>query len=175
MKNNTSEPSIDNGDGLDEATNREIENNEALQTQAHSAAIPVVKQPLPKRLAALCAFFAIASISGLIAKQGELFCILTIIMVIAILGRQRTAMFFLQGYTVLQLALVSMLPVYLYDPENLLVGNPSTFKLGELQTKIPDFVIFGIIIVLAMVQVWIAFTPKVKAYFNTKINMNIMS
>ena len=96
-------------------------------------------------------------------------------MVIAILGRQRTAMYFLQVYTVLQLALVSMLPVYLYDPGNLLVGNPSTFKLGELQAKVPDYVIFGIIIVLAMVQVWIAFTPKVRAYFNTKINMNIMS
>lgn len=175
MKNDTSDPSIDNGDDLDAVTNGEIDKDEALQTQAKSAAIPVLKHALPKRLAALCAFFAIASISGLIAKQGELFCILTIIMVIAILGRQRTAMYFLQGYTVLQLALVSMLPVYLYDPDNLLVGNPSTFKLGELQTKVPDFVIFGIIIVLAMVQVWVAFTPKVKAYFNTKINMNIMS
>ncbi|QFU25208.1 hypothetical protein FM038_005510 [Shewanella eurypsychrophilus] len=134
-----------------------------------------MKQPLPKRLAALCAFFAIASFSGIYAQQGELFCILTLIMVVAILGRQRTAMFFLQGYTVLQLALVSMLPVLLHDPDNLLVGKPSTFQLGELQAKVPDFVIFGIIILLAIVQVWIAFTPKVKAYFNTKINMNIMS
>ncbi|MEI6860496.1 MAG: hypothetical protein V5788_12180 [Shewanella sp.] len=135
----------------------------------------MVKQPMPKRLTALCTFLVISSISGLIAKQGELFCILTIIMVIAILGRQRTAMYFLRGYTSLQLILVSMLPVYLYDPNNLLVGNPSTFKLGQLQAKIPDFIIFSILIFLAIVQVWIAFTPKVKGYFNTKINMNIMS
>ncbi|BAJ00872.1 hypothetical protein SHVI106290_01825 [Shewanella violacea] len=148
---------------------------DGVQVEKSVAESQVVKAPLPKRLAALCAFFTIASISGLIAKQGELFCILTIIMVIAILGRQRTAMYFLQVYTVLQLALVSMLPIYLYDPGNLLVGNPSTFKLGELQAKVPDYVIFGIIIALAIVQVWIAFTPKVRAYFNTKINMNIMS
>lgn len=174
MEKKTSDPSIDNRNDLGEATNRENENGEALQTQTNSAAIPVVNQPLPKRLAALCAFFTIASISGLIANQGELFCILTIIMVIAILGRQRTAMYFLQGYTALQLALVSMLPVYLYDPDNLLVGNPSTFKIGDLQTKVPDFVIFGIIIVLAIIQVWVAFTPKVKAYFNTKDRKSVV-
>gem|GEM_PF-934591 len=143
---------------------------------AENAVMPkMVKSKLPKRLAVLCALLAIASISGIIAKQGVLFCIITLLMVVAILGRQRTAMYMLQGYTLLQLALVSMLPVILYDPGNLVVGNPSNFQIGELQGKVPDYIIFALLILFAMLQLWIAFTPKVKAYFNTKINMNIMS
>ncbi len=176
MKNKIADASIDNNDVIERTitdSNNVIDNT--LQTQANSAVIPVVKQPIPKRLAALCIFFVILSISGLVVKLGELFCILTIIMVVAILGRQRTSMYFLRGYTVLQLALISMLPVYLYDPNNLLIENPLTFKLGQLQAEIPNFVIFSILIILAIVQVWIAFTPKIKDYFNTKINMNIIS
>jgi len=155
---------------------------EATEAKKQSTAAPEskvtakpVKSKLPKRLAALCALLAIASISGIIAKQGVLFCIITLLMVVAILGRQRTAMYMLQGYTLIQLALVSMLPVILYDPGNLVVGNPSSFQIGELQGKIPDYVIFALLILFSMLQVWIAFTPKVKAYFNTKVNMNIMS
>lgn len=173
MENKTLDTAHTCQDNPDGATTPESDNSQPSQIKAKQA--EVVKSPLPKRLAALCAFFTIASISGIYAQQGELFCILTLIMVIAILGRQRTAMFFLQGYTVLQLALVSILPVFLYDPDNLLVGNPSTFQLGDIQAKVPDFIIFGLLIVLAMLQVWVAFTPKVKAYFKTKINMNIMS
>ncbi len=143
--------------------------------KASAAELAKSKAKLPKRLLALCFFFAIASISGIVAKQGVLFCVLTLMMVVAILGRQRTAMYMLQGYTVIQLGLVSMLPVILYDPDNLVVGNPSIFRLGELEAKVPDYIIFAILILLSMLQVWIAFTPKVKAYFNSKINMNIMS
>ncbi|MEC4726687.1 hypothetical protein HWQ46_14130 [Shewanella sp. D64] len=133
------------------------------------------KTKLPKRLAALCLFFTVASISGIIAKQGVLFCILTLLMVVAILGRQRSAMYMLQGYTVIQLGLISMLPIILYDPDNLVVGNPSLFKLGGFEGTVPDYLIFAILILLSMLQVWIAFTPKVKAYFNSKINLNIMN
>ncbi|MFT5704205.1 MAG: hypothetical protein ACI8SK_000147 [Shewanella sp.] len=134
-----------------------------------------VKTKLPKRLAALCLFFTVASISGIVAKQGVLFCILTLLMVVAILGRQRTAMYMLQAYTVIQLGLISMLPVILYDPDNLVVGNPSIFKLGGFEGKVPDYLIFALLILLSMLQVWIAFTPKVRAYFNSKINLNIMN
>ncbi len=153
---------------------REIRAQDITAAESKVAATKV-KPKLPKRLAALCALLAIASISGIVAKQGVLFCILTLLMVVAVLGRQRTAMYMLQGYTLIQLLLVSMLPVILYDPGNLVVGNPSTFQIGELQGKLPDYIIFALLILLSMLQVWIAFTPKVKAYFNTKVNMNIMS
>ena len=133
------------------------------------------KIKLPKRLAALCIFFTIASISGIFAKQGVLFCILTLLMVVAILGRQKTAMYMLQAYTVIQLGLICILPIILYEPDNLIVGNPSIFKLGELEAKVPDYIIFALLILLAMLQVWISFTPKVKSYFNSKVNFNIMN
>ncbi|QYK00686.1 hypothetical protein [Shewanella psychrotolerans] len=132
-----------------------------------------VKTKLPKRLLALLLFLSIASISGIVAKQGVLFCILTLLMVVAVLGRQKAGLYMLRGYTVVQLGLVSLLPVILYDPDNLLV-SPSTFQIGEWQGQIPDYIVFSVLILLSILQVWIAFTPKVKAYCYIKTNMNIM-
>jgi hypothetical protein len=94
-------------------------------------------------------------------------------MVLAVLGRQKAGLYMLRGYTVIQLLLVSLLPMILYDPGNLLAG-PSTFQLGEWQGKVPDYLVFSLLILLSIVQVWIAFTAKVKAYCHIKTNMNIM-
>ncbi|MCG9695906.1 hypothetical protein [Shewanella sp. Isolate11] len=128
---------------------------------------------LPKRLIALMLFLSIASISGLMANQGVLLCVLTLLMVIAVLGRQRAGLYLLRGYTIAQLGLISLLPVILYDPDNLVAG-PSSYHLGQWQAKIPDSLVFAVLIIIAMVQVWIAFTAKVSAYCDTKNNMNIM-
>lgn len=133
-----------------------------------------VKQAMPKRLIALLLFLAVASISGLIANQGVLFCVLTLFIVVAVAGKQKTGLLMLRLYTVLQLMLVSMLPVMLHDPDNLASG-PSSFDLGAWQGKLPDWLVFSVLIIIAVVQVWIAFTPKVSAYCSTKVNMNIMS
>ncbi|MCG9723406.1 hypothetical protein [Shewanella sp. Isolate7] len=132
-----------------------------------------IKARLPKRLLAMLLLLTLASVSGLMAKQGVLFCMLTLLMVIAVLGRQKAGLYMLRGYTIIQLALVSLLPVILYDPDNLVAG-PSTFHLGDWQGKLPDWLVFTVLILLALVQVWIAFTPKVKAYCHIKNSMNIM-
>ncbi|MCL1090547.1 hypothetical protein L2744_13305 [Shewanella profunda] len=129
---------------------------------------------LPKRLIALLLLYVAASVSGLIAKQGVLLCLLTLFMVVAIIGRQKAGLIMLRGYTLVQLALVSMLPVMLYDPDNLVVG-PTTVHLGEWQGKLPDYVIFIALIALSLIQVWIAFNGKVKAWFKPKLNLNIMN
>ncbi|MEZ9821621.1 hypothetical protein AB4238_13505 [Shewanella sp. 10N.286.45.A1] len=129
---------------------------------------------MPKRLIALLAFLVIISVSGLLAKQGVLFCILTLFMVLAIIGRQKAALIMLRVYTSLQLAIVSILPVVLYDPENLAASGPSSFAIGSFKAQVPDWIIFSILIVLAIVQVWIAFNRKVSLYFNREVNLNIM-
>ena len=134
----------------------------------------MMSQRLPKRLIALLIVYTAASISGLVAKQGVLFCLLTLFMVIAIIGRQKAALIMLRGYTLVQLGLISMLPVIMYDPDNLIVG-PTTVYLGEWQSKLPDYVIFIALIVLSLLQVWVAFDKKVKAWFKPKLNLNIMS
>lgn len=131
------------------------------------------KTKLPKRLLALLLFLSIASISGLLAKQGVLFCILTLLMVVAVFGRQKAGLYMLRGYTVVQLGLVCLLPVILYDPGNLVAG-PSTFQFGAWEGQIPDYIVFSLLILLSILQVWIAFSPKVKAYCHIKTNMNIM-
>ncbi|MGI2066394.1 hypothetical protein [Shewanella sp. MF08487] len=134
----------------------------------------MMSQRLPKRLIALLIVYTAASISGLVAKQGVLFCLLTLFMVIAIIGRQKAALIMLRGYTLVQLGLISMLPVIMYDPDNLIVG-PTTVYLGEWQSKLPDYVIFIALIILSLLQVWVAFDKKVKAWFKPKLNLNIMS
>ena len=140
------------------------------ETQLQGATKPV----LAKRLIALMVFFTVISISGLIAKQGVLFCILTLLMVLAVFGRQRSALYLLRLYTLSQLALVSLLPVFLYDPDNLVVG-PTQVDLGLLQLTLPDWIIFSVLISLALLQVWVSFDAKVKAWFKPRMNFNIMS
>ncbi|SIQ59168.1 hypothetical protein SAMN05421840_102271 [Shewanella morhuae] len=146
-------------------------------SEQESTTIPqastMMSQRLPKRLIALLLVYTAASISGLVAKQGVLFCLLTLFMVIAIIGRQKAALIMLRGYTLVQLGLISMLPVIMYDPDNLIVG-PTTVYLGEWQSKLPDYVIFIALIILSLLQVWIAFDKKVKAWFKPKLNLNIM-
>jgi hypothetical protein len=146
------------------------EQESAIPTPEANAAM---SQRLPKRLIALLLVYVVASVSGLIAKQGVLFCLLTLLMVIAIIGRQKAGLIMLRGYTVVQLGLISMLPVIMYDPGNLVVG-PTTVYLGEWQGKLPDYVIFIALIVLSLLQVWLAFDKKVKAWFKPKLNLNIM-
>ena len=147
-------------------------------SEQESTTIPqasaMMSQRLPKRLIALLIVYTAASISGLVAKQGVLFCLLTLFMVIAIIGRQKAALIMLRGYTLVQLGLISMLPVIMYDPDNLIVG-PTTVYLGEWQSRLPDYVIFIALIVLSLLQVWVAFDKKVKAWFKPKLNLNIMS
>lgn len=147
------------------------EQESAIPTPKADAA---VSSRLPKRLVALLLVYVVASLSGLVAKQGVLFCLLTLLMVIAIIGRQKAALIMLRGYTVVQLGLISMLPVIMYDPGNLVVG-PTTVHLGEWQGKLPDYVIFIALIILSLLQVWVAFDKKVKAWFKPKLNLNIMS
>lgn len=135
---------------------------------------PLTQAHLPKRLIALLLLYVAASVSGLIAKQGVLFCLLTLLMVLGIVGRQKAGLIMLRGYTLVQLALVSMLPMILYDPDNLVAG-PTTVHLGQWQGKFPDYVILIVLIILSLLQVWIAFDKKVKAWFKPKLNLNIMN
>lgn len=129
---------------------------------------------MPKRLIVLLVFLVIISVSGLLAQQGVLFCILTLFMVLAIIGRQKAALIMLRVYTSLQLVIVSLLPLVLYDPKNLAASGPSSFSIGSFHAQVPDWIVFSILILLAIVQVWIAFNRKVRQYFNREINLNIM-
>jgi hypothetical protein len=145
----------------------------SIDSEQESSAV-VKKTVLPKRLIALMLFFTITSISGLVAKQGVLFCLLTLLMVLAVFGRQRTALYLLRAYTFIQLVIVCLLPAFFYDPGNLVAG-PTSFALGPLTITLPDWIIFSLLIVFAGAQVWVSLNAKVKAWFKPKINLNIMS
>ncbi|WP_259394877.1 hypothetical protein [Shewanella sp. SR44-3] len=181
MKPESTSPRATDSDSASSADNN-LNSTAAALTTATAAQLSTLEQQaasqpkpvLAKRLIALMVFFTVISVSGLIAKQGVLFCILTLLMVLAVFGRQRSALYLLRLYTISQLALVSALPVLLYDPDNLIVG-PTLVDLGLLQLKLPDWMIFSILISLALLQVWVSFDAKVKAWFKPRMNFNIMS
>ncbi|GIU41865.1 membrane protein [Shewanella sairae] len=129
---------------------------------------------MPKRLIALLVFLVVISISGLMAKQGVLFCILTLFMVLAIIGKQKAGLIMLRVYTSLQLAIASALPIMLHDPDNMVPSEPSSYGIGSFSMQLPDWLVFAVLIILSFVQVWIAFTPKVSRYFSRALNLNIM-
>ncbi|MCL1141932.1 hypothetical protein [Shewanella gaetbuli] len=137
------------------------------------------KAILPKRLIALMIIYTLAAISGLMSAPsmsdlGAMLCWLTLLMVIAVFGRQKAALYMLRGYSVLQLAFYSFLPVIMYDPDNLVAG-PTTVNFGLFQAVVSDWVIFSVLIAIGIAQVWISFDKHVKAWFKPRINMNIMS
>lgn len=134
----------------------------------------VEKINMPKRLIALLIFLVVVSISGLMAKQGVLFCILTLFMVLAIIGKQKAGLLMLRVYTSLQLIIASAMPLVLHDPDNMVPSEPSSYAIGSFSMQLPDWLVFGVLILISFVQVWIAFTPKVSHYFSRAINLNIM-
>jgi len=143
--------------------------------QAHS----VAKPHLPKRLIGLMIVYTLSAISGLYAANSlselsAMLCILTLMMVLAIIGRQKAGLYLLRVYCVLQLLLYSVLPIIMYDPDNLVAG-PTTFDFGLFQTVVADWVIYSVLIALGIIQVWISFNVKVKAWFKPRMNFNIMS
>jgi hypothetical protein len=147
-------------------------------THVDEAKIPV-KPHLPKRLIGLMIIYTLAAISGLMAANSvselsAMLCILTLMMVLAIMGRQKAGLYLLRVYCVLQLLLYSVLPIIMYDPNNLVAG-PTTFDFGLFQAVVADWVIYSVLITLGIIQVWISFNAKVKAWFKPRMNLNIMS
>ncbi|QDE30371.1 hypothetical protein [Shewanella polaris] len=150
-------------------------------TESNQATVAkiAIKPYLPKRLIALLVVYTLSAISGLIAANSladlsAMLCILTLMMVLAILGRQKAGLYLLRVYCVLQLLLYSLLPIIMYDPDNLVAG-PTTFDFGFFQTVVADWVIYSVLIALGIIQVWISFNAKVKAWFKPRMNLNIMS
>ncbi|WP_228768495.1 hypothetical protein [Shewanella sp. TC10] len=139
-----------------------------------STASDTEKAVFPKRLIALMVVYVITSVSGLMAQQGVLLCALTLMMVLGVAGRQKAALYMLRGYGILQLALYSMLPVIMYDPDNIVAG-PTTVDFGFMQMVLSDWVIFTVLIILALIQVWISFNKAVFEWFKPRMNFNIMS
>jgi hypothetical protein len=123
--------------------------------------------------------YTLLSISGLIATQSlselsSMLCILTLLMVVAIMGKQKAALYLLRVYCLLQLMIYSMLPIIMYDPDNL-DTSPTTMDFGVFQTVVPDWLLYGVLIAVGMLQVWISFNAKVKMWFKSRINFNIIS
>jgi hypothetical protein len=138
-----------------------------------------VKPRLPKRLIGLMVIYTLSSVSGLMAASSlselsAMLCILTLMMVLAIIGRQKAGLYLLRVYCLLQLPLYSLLPIIMYDPDNLVAG-PTTFDFGLFQAVVPDWLIYSVLITLGIIQVWISFNAKVKAWFKPRMNLNIMS
>ncbi|UAL42766.1 hypothetical protein K8B83_18395 [Shewanella inventionis] len=138
-----------------------------------------VKPHLPKRLIALMLAYVIAAVAGLmlaqsLAELSAMFSILTLMLVLGIIGRQKAALYLLRTYSLLQLVLYSMMPIIMYDPDNLDAG-PTTMDFGLFQSVVPEWLIYSVFIALGMLQVWISFNAKVKTWFKPRVNFNIIA
>ncbi len=160
------------------ATESEVTEPEATELEATSTDVinqsATEKAVFPKRLIALMAVYVMTSVSGLMAQQGVLLCVLTLLMVLGVAGRQKAALYMLRAYGILQLALYSVLPIIMYDPDNLVAG-PTTVDFGFMQMVLPDWIIFSVLILLAILQVWISFNKAVFKWFKPRMNFNIIS
>ncbi|AZQ09523.1 hypothetical protein [Shewanella khirikhana] len=130
--------------------------------------------PMPKRLIVLMLLYVAAAVSGLVAKQGVLFCLLTLLMVVAVFARQKAGLWFLRGYTLVQLGMVSLLPFILDQGDDVATG-PNTLNLAGMPFEASDYAIFAVLIGFCALQVWLVFTPKVGQFFNRAQNFNLMS
>ncbi|WP_420709389.1 hypothetical protein [Shewanella sp. 10N.7] len=160
------------------ATESEVTELESTELETTSTDVinqgATEKAVFPKRLIALMAVYVMTSVSGLMAQQGVLLCVLTLLMVLGVAGRQKAALYMLRAYGILQLALYSVLPIIMYDPDNLVAG-PTTVDFGFMQMVLPDWIIFSVLILLAILQVWVSFNKAVFKWFKPRMNFNIIS
>ncbi len=129
---------------------------------------------LPKRLGALMALYAIASGAWLWLNPGNLFAILILFLVLAVVGRQKAGLFMLRGFVLVQLAIIALLPVLTQLSEQI-QQVATRLQLDANSLSASSYLVMFVLVLMAGIQIWIAFTPKVAAYFNRKMNMNIMS
>ncbi|ABZ75606.1 hypothetical protein Shal_1037 [Shewanella halifaxensis HAW-EB4] len=165
---------VNNTESVSAAPNNDATTDSTIDTKKSPNPPSAAKISMPKRLISLLIFFVVISVGGLITQQGVLLCILTLFMVLAIIGKQKAGLIMLRVYTSLQLLIVSALPLIVHNPENFDPSAPQSFAIGSFNSSLPDWLIFAILILLAIVQVWIAFTRKVGHYFNREMNLNIM-
>ncbi|MBR9726618.1 hypothetical protein G3R48_01265 [Shewanella intestini] len=149
-----------------------------VDTEHHDQPPEVKLASFPKRLIILMLVYILASVSGLITdavnKESALFCVLTLMMVVAVFGRQKAALYLLRAYAVVQLLLYCALPVIMYDPDNLVAG-PTLFQVGKYYVEVADWVIYTVLIALGLWQLWVGFSPRVKRCFVRKVNMNLIN
>ncbi|WP_245335332.1 hypothetical protein [Shewanella sp. WXL01] len=161
------------------STQKESELPENAQVaNGQSANEQVSLARFPKRLLILMVVYILTSVSGLLAsdtsnKQSLLFCVLTLMLVAAVFGRQKAALYMLRGYAVVQMAFYSMLPLLMSGDAT--PREPTRFEVGPYFIELGDWFIYGLLFALGLWQLWVSFSKSVANCFVRKVNMNILS
>ncbi|WP_299492331.1 hypothetical protein [uncultured Shewanella sp.] len=136
---------------------------------------PIEKRPpLPKRLLLLLILTALPAIIGLQFQQGILIAILLLLIILASVGRQKAGLIMLRLYSCIVLLLLSCLPILHYQGSHIdSIIAPFPAMMG--QSKLFYLLLWIACAIIAIVQVYLAFSQKVSAYFKQQINLNIMS
>ncbi|WP_298768375.1 hypothetical protein [uncultured Shewanella sp.] len=135
---------------------------------------PEKRPPLPKRLLLLLILIALPAMVGFQFQQGILIAILLLLIILASLGRQKTGLIMLRLYSCLVLLLLSCLPILHFQGS----GIDKLIQEAPLLTDhSPLFYLWlwGGCSIIAILQVYLAFSQKVSAYFIQKINLNIIN
>ncbi|RLV58873.1 hypothetical protein D5018_15080 [Parashewanella curva] len=126
---------------------------------------------MPKSLIALLLCYLAIVSAGLLTKTAVIFCLVLIVLVIAIIGKQKAALLMLRVFTGLQVLAISFLP---YAASQ---ANESIFKLLEFNLSIStttEYTILGVWAVFCAFQVWVTINRTVAKWFENKNTFNVV-
>ncbi|WP_299009689.1 hypothetical protein [uncultured Shewanella sp.] len=132
------------------------------------------RPPLPKRLLLLLILIALPTIIGFQFQQGILIAILLLLIILASIGRQKAGLIMLRLYSAIVLLTLSCLPILHFQGTNIGAFLPN---MPLLSGHSPLFYLLLWIgsSIIAILQVYLAFSQKVSAYFKQQINLNIIN
>lgn len=132
------------------------------------------RPPLPKRLLLLLVLIALPAIIGFQFQQGILIAILLLLIILASLGRQKAGLIMLRLYSCMILLSLSCLPILHFQGSRIDALLPDIPLLADHSSLFYLLLWIGSSII-AILQVYLAFSQKVSAYFVQKINLNIIN
>ncbi|QSX34680.1 hypothetical protein JYB87_05435 [Shewanella avicenniae] len=129
---------------------------------------------MPKRLLLLSIIYSIAAMLGLVSGKAVVPALLLLFLVLSIFARQQATGWILRGLAILALLALSLMP-YLLEQNPPLAEQWQQWLNNSPLAALPNWLLFSLSGIVAMLQLWLLFTPKVGRWFQRKNNFNIMN
>ncbi|MBE8168571.1 MAG: hypothetical protein HAW66_09425 [Shewanella sp.] len=128
---------------------------------------------MPKRLITLLSLYSILAITGFVFKVGVIISILLLVLVIAVIGKQKSSLITLRAIALLQAVVLIILPFSLSQSEtslSVIFQFPSHISFPSEY----DIWVVALLCGICALQIWISFTKKVIGWFTVKNNLNLI-
>ncbi|MBV7314267.1 hypothetical protein [Shewanella sp. NIFS-20-20] len=127
---------------------------------------------MPVPLLLLTSVYALLAISGLLYQQAVVASILLLLMVLATIGRQKSAwLLMLLIAAVMSLAGVGLALLLNMSPDD---TAPAWLTRLQAWSMLQQMLLISGLLLLAGIQLWVALMPTVRQWFKPKMNFNII-